>query len=108
MSLDYYDFLIGMDTFYRLGFSIGGIELPSNNDEACEDYEIEKEQPSLFPNTPTNEESSPEFQELKKSFLDKIKVLLDNNAKIDPKSHCPLDIMKVVLDVKNVATLKEK
>jgi hypothetical protein len=77
-------------------------------DETSDDYVIAMEQPSLVPDVPPDEESSPEFQEQKKTFLDGIIQQLNSNAQIDPKSHCPLDIMKVVLDVKNNCKIQER
>ncbi|KAF9406371.1 hypothetical protein BGZ76_006348 [Entomortierella beljakovae] len=106
MNLHYYDFLIGMDLFSRFGFSIGGIRIPVATDE--DDIPtVDDLKPSIVLSEASKEESTEEFKEQKKLFLQSIEPGLRDNTAIDPKSHCDLEIMRVVLDVKDDCVIRE-
>jgi len=105
LSLGYYDFLIGMDLFARFGFEIAGIRLkPQPRDET---YVIE-EKPSIVPEDHTDQEQLESFLKSKETFMQRIEAALQQNGKIDPKSHCPLDIMRVELKVKEGCVIQER
>jgi hypothetical protein len=106
MRLGYYDFLIGMDLFPRFGFSLHGIALPIK--EINDAYFVEDEKPALVPAETVEQEQEPDFIEQKKKFLCEIEPLLQANGQIDPKSHCPLDIMRVSLNVKDNCVIQDR
>ncbi|KAG0303751.1 hypothetical protein BGZ99_002582, partial [Dissophora globulifera] len=60
-------------------------------DEEKEIYVIDEEKPPLVPKEKQPEELEPEFQRRRERFLEEIEPLLQLNAQIDPKSHCPLE-----------------
>jgi transposase InsO family protein len=101
----YYDFLIGMDLFPRFGYRIEGIELPIS---PREDIYVIEDKPSIIPEDPIEIEQQPSFVRSKETFMKKIDGALQSNALIDPKSHCPLDIMRVELKVKEDCVIQER
>ncbi|KAG0201019.1 hypothetical protein BGX31_003941, partial [Mortierella sp. GBA43] len=105
LNLGYYDFLIGMDLFPRLGFQLAGFELPK---QPRDDVYVIEEKPSIVSSDPTTEEQQADFIKRKESFMRMIDGALLRNAAIDPSSHCPLDIMRVELKTKEGCVIQER
>jgi transposase InsO family protein len=106
MRLGYYDFLIGMDLFPRLGYGIHGIVIPA--EERSDVYVVDDDKPPIVPKEATELEQDKVFIEQKKQFLRAIEPLLQANGQIDQKSHCTLDVMRVELKVKDNCTIQER
>ena len=89
---------IGMDLFHHFGFNIVGLPDPELS-TAKAPTPIEDEKPTLIPlSTPAIELTDTFIQE-KKEFMKQIRARLQDNARISPKSHCPVPEMKVYLEV---------
>jgi len=107
MDIDYYDILIGMDLFARLGFGITGVAMPEPTEEEFL-WVPSDEKPPIVPLEIPQEERTPEYIKDKEEFLKAIEPLLQANANIDPKSHCTLEAMKVTLKVKPGCVIQER
>jgi hypothetical protein len=105
LNLGYYDFLIGMDLFPRLGFQLAGFELSK---QPRDDIYVIEEKPSIVSPDPTTEEQRADFIKRKETFMRMIDGALQRNATIDPRSHCPLDIMRVELKTKEGCVIQER
>jgi len=105
MNLGYYDIYIGMDTLPRFGFGIHGIVLPRAEQD---DVYVIDDKPPLVPDEKSEQEKDEAFIKQREEFLLNIDSLLQTNVQIDPTSHCPLDIMKVELKVKDNCVIQEK
>ena len=98
MDFNHYDVVIGMDLFSMLGFTIAGIRLPHYKREDFL-WVPTDEKPPLVPLKTLEAELTPEFIAEKAEFMRKLQPYLDENAKIDPASHCTLPSMVVELKV---------
>lgn len=93
-----YPFVIGIDLFHQLGFSVSGFTNPG--DDATQLPEPDDDtRPALIPGVLPPEERTKEFQRKKAIFMAQIQDSLDKNAEILRTSHCPLPEMKVRLPV---------
>jgi hypothetical protein len=93
-----------MDIFHRLGYEIHGIERLNEGHigkENGDDYINEDDRPSLVPSKESNIELQENSIKKKNQFMQEIASLLEANERVDPKSHCPLDVMRVELKVKD-------
>jgi hypothetical protein len=90
--------VIGMDLFSMLGFTIAGIRLPHYKREDFLWVPTDEKPPLVLPKTP-EAELTPEFIAEKAEFMRQLQPYLDENAKIDPTSHCTLPLMVVELKV---------
>ncbi|KAG0201268.1 hypothetical protein BGX31_003856, partial [Mortierella sp. GBA43] len=90
--LDYH-FIIGMDLFHRLGFSIGGID-DGRHSATTLPTPTPDERPSVTPLETPPEELTPSFQQEKASFMRKIEHTLLANDRVPRDSHCPLPEME--------------
>ncbi|KAG0248305.1 hypothetical protein DFQ27_001025, partial [Actinomortierella ambigua] len=71
-----------------------------------EDYiDEEEERPALVPDEVLEEEKDPAFIAARERMMAVLQPLLDENAAIDPKSHCPLPVATVELKVRENATI---
>ncbi|KAG0203722.1 DNA photolyase phr1, partial [Mortierella sp. GBA43] len=100
----YYDFLIGMDLFPRFGYRIEGFHIPIH---PRNDVYVVEAKPAIVPEDPIATEQEPSFVRRREIFLQRIDDALQRNGQIDPKSHCPLDIMRVELKVKDGCTIQQ-
>lgn len=107
MDIDYYDFVVGMDLFSRFGFSIAGVAMPEQREEEFV-WVPSDEKPSIVPKETPEKERSPEFAKQKEEFLRALEPHLQANAAIDPRSHCTLEAMRVVLKVKPGCVIQER
>ena len=98
MDFDYFDVVIGMDLFALLGFTIGGIRLKQPRREDFL-WVPTDEKPPIIPRKTPEVELTPEFIAEKAEFMRQLQPYLDENAKIDPTSHCTLPSMVVELKV---------
>lgn len=84
-----YDLLVGLDTFYRLGLGIHGLPagraIPSSF-SAPMDYTDRV----LVPASPSAQEASPTFVAKREEFMQGIRLLLEDNARIPRDSFCTL------------------
>jgi transposase InsO family protein len=102
-----FSFIIGMDIFHELGFSIGGISDGRENAERLP-QPIPDEKPSLLPLTKPEEELTPQFIAEQKAFMKYIDEVLKGNADIPRNSYCPVSEMKVYLPVPKGTTIFRK
>ncbi|KAG9067646.1 hypothetical protein KI688_011233 [Linnemannia hyalina] len=87
---------IGMDLFHRYGFNIIGLpDLVESPDRVH--MPVEDEKPTLIPLMTPPVETTREYIEEKKSFMECVKELLEENARIPSTSFCPIPEMKVFL-----------
>lgn len=98
MDFKHYDVVIGMDLFSMLGFTIAGIRLRQNKREEFL-WVPTDEKPLLVPLKTPAAELTPEFIAEKAEFMRQLQPYLDENARIDPTSHCTLPSMVVELKV---------
>ncbi|KAF9944775.1 hypothetical protein BGZ72_001980, partial [Mortierella alpina] len=99
-DLDYYDCIIGMDLFSRLGYYLGGSTDVNPKDHRLPDVWIyDEHKPSIVPDTPPAVEITDQFKRDQELFLKEIQPFLDKNSAIDPKSFCDLEMMRVELKV---------
>jgi hypothetical protein len=89
---------IGMDLFHHFGFNIVGLPDPELS-TAKAPTPVEDEKPTLIPLSKPAIELTDTFIQEKKEFMKQIRVRLQENARISPKSHCPVPEMKVYLEV---------
>ncbi|KAI1285628.1 hypothetical protein EDD11_000761, partial [Mortierella claussenii] len=87
-----------MDLFSMLGFTIAGIRLAHHKREDFL-WVPTDERPALVPLKTPDAELTPEFIAEKAEFMRLLQPYLDENAKIDPASHCTLPSMVVELKV---------
>ncbi|KAG0221015.1 hypothetical protein BGW42_008345, partial [Actinomortierella wolfii] len=90
----HYPFIIGIDLFNKLGFSISG-------------YFASSAEPNIVPdpdelddseNDTSDSEDDPEFQRMRQECLQAIEEKLQENAAIPKNSHCPIPGMELKLD----------
>ncbi|KAF9420295.1 hypothetical protein BGZ76_004107, partial [Entomortierella beljakovae] len=101
LDLDYYDFIIEMELFHKFGYSIGGIQAPILSDDDDDVPIVNDLKPKITASQASDEENTKAFKQAKEEFLQTIAQDLKQNNSIDPKSHCPLKIMRVALEVNN-------
>jgi len=93
-----YDLTIGMDLFYKFGFSIQGLRDPLQPTRPLSAPE-EDERPSLKPVTTPEEELTDKFKAEREAFMRAIERVLEENESIPASSFCPVPEMKVYLPV---------
>ncbi|CAO3570251.1 unnamed protein product [Mortierella alpina] len=71
MDIEYYDFIIGMDLFAKLGFAISGIEMPPPREEEFLWVPYD-EKASLIPKETPEVECTPEFIKEKADFMEAV------------------------------------
>ncbi|KAI8358678.1 hypothetical protein B0O80DRAFT_441245 [Mortierella sp. GBAus27b] len=92
-----YDLLIGMDTFYAFGFGITGLPGLHEGVEQLAPLPVEDERSALAPLVTPPEEETPEYQALKKVFMEYIRPILEENKVIPRDSFCTIPESKVYL-----------
>ena len=98
--LDYYDCIIGMDLFSRLGYYLGGSTNSKSKDNRLPEVWIyDDDKPSIVPDSTPAVENTDQFKRDQELFLKEIQPLLERNSAIDPKSFCDLEMMRVELKV---------
>ncbi|KAG0195837.1 hypothetical protein BGX28_000535, partial [Mortierella sp. GBA30] len=100
-------FIIGMDIFHELGFSIGGIS-DGREDAHCLPPPIPDEKPSILPIETPAEELNPKFLAERKAFMHYIESTLQSNAEVPRNSYCPVPEMLVRLPVPKGTTVFRK
>jgi len=93
-----YAFAIGMDLFYRFGFTIQGLPDPEGSPDAYPEP-IPDERPRIVPIEKPEEELTDEFIKEQEEFMDEIRPLMAVNKAIPITSFCPLPEMMVFLPV---------
>ncbi|KAF9945323.1 hypothetical protein BGZ72_001472, partial [Mortierella alpina] len=88
-----YAFPMGMDLFYRFGFSIIGLPDPEGPMEACPEL-IPDEKPRTVSIEKPEEELTEELSAEKEEFMEEIRPLTVLNKAIPLNSICPLPEMK--------------
>ncbi|KAI1285854.1 hypothetical protein EDD11_000708, partial [Mortierella claussenii] len=84
---------IGMDLFHRYGFNIVGLPDPEESTGRMP-VPVEDEKPTLIPLTIPAIEKTQKFVTEKSEFMQSIKSVLEENAKIPKTSFCPVPEMK--------------
>ncbi|GJJ75097.1 hypothetical protein EMPS_07455 [Entomortierella parvispora] len=99
-----YPFVIGMDLFNKLGFSIGGIADGRANAQTLP-TPTPDEKPSVLPLETPIEELTDKLKKLKAQFMSEIQDSIKDNAQIPLDSYCTLPEMHVFLDVPDGTTI---
>jgi transposase InsO family protein len=92
------DFIIGMDIFHDLGYSIAGIN-DGHEQTSTLSPPIPDNTPMVTPLRTPDIELTPEFIKDKEVFLKAIQNALNENKNIPMNSHCPVPEMNVYLPI---------